>query len=119
MKKKVIIFKDNKLPRILTNPSEATLSKYPVDQVVRNPNLKNLKGVPPHKWILKGGKIVETQEEFKVTKPKSRPQQDVIAKSGFNKLYAIGLISVASMDIYLNLGKIQAILEKISLSIGN
>jgi len=53
-KKKVLVFKDNKHPRLLVEPSQELLDQFPVDQIVKG-NMKFLKGLELHKLVLDSG----------------------------------------------------------------
>lgn len=63
MKKNRVVIFSNGIPRILTgiNPSDY----LGVSNVVINPDLSKLIGIPPHHWKLSDGQIVEMSDAEK------------------------------------------------------
>jgi hypothetical protein len=56
-KDKYLIFTNNKLPRLVTNPSDELLTTFDKDQLVKNPRLKRFKGVALEHLILENKEI--------------------------------------------------------------
>lgn len=61
----VLVFDNNRLPKLLVNPKPTVLSFMNKSQMVRNPNLKHLKSVPMHEWILENGGVRKANKEEK------------------------------------------------------
>lgn len=59
-KEKYLVFTNNRLPRLLTNPSSGLLSHYNSDQIAKQPK-NRLKGVPLEYLILEEGVVREAR----------------------------------------------------------
>lgn len=55
-KSRLLVFdKNGRFPRILVNAEPSLLKDIPESRIVRNPNMKTLRGIPPHLMILENG----------------------------------------------------------------
>jgi hypothetical protein len=58
-----LVFTNNMMPRLLTNPSSQLLDQYPKDQVVKSPKLKRFKGLALQYLVLENGEIKKASKE--------------------------------------------------------
>jgi len=62
-KEKYLVFKNNILPRLITNPDQYLLDSFSKDQVVKNPRLKRFNGIALQYLVLENGEIKKASKE--------------------------------------------------------
>lgn len=62
-KTKYLVFKNNMMPRLLTNPSQSLLDSFPKDQVIKNPKLDRFKGMAVQYLVLEDKVIRKASKE--------------------------------------------------------
>jgi len=62
-KKTYLVFTNNMMPRLLTNPLEELLATFSKDQVIKNPDLRRFRHLPLQHLVLENKEIKKASKE--------------------------------------------------------